>query len=590
MSHTATMPPRGAGSLRAKIVFPVALFGFVFTIVAIGLLYRTAEDDFHSRLLHRAESRAATLSALSRTATTLPELQRFAEAMHTEPGFPIVLMTGGQAERVIASSNPAWLGKSPDELPPRYTKALKKVSGVWEPHKRLVNHKQWFLWAQSLRMHNPVLKGLDGSRGTLLLVQDTALLEPALLRYTQLLAAVFGILFILLSLVLYYLLQQAVLNPTAAIAKHLHRFRYGEEHTKIPLPPGYDEISYLETAIPQFLAQQADTRRELQNAHADAIRTADDYRQRNQELEQQVHTIEVRHALAFGELEQRRRQVEEQHHQVRITLEQKINDQSQLVHKDYQERTARYLEELETQHREECQVLYETQMQLRDFARYLEEMLETERTRVARTINEDVGQVLTTIKSHLSWLQRGLLGDEQARSMAEEKLFEVFALINQTTINLRRIAIELRPLLLNKVGLANALAVYIRIFEDRTGIACDAHVAPDIDLDDSHALGVYRLLQDIMNYMGRFSAIGKMYINLTRFEQELLLEVSHSGHALPDSEVQRVQRLAVIGMQEQAHRLGGKIYIPPYMPGHDAMMIRLEIPGIVRTLPRVQSL
>ncbi|MGH7453905.1 MAG: PAS domain S-box protein, partial [bacterium] len=197
--------------------------------------------------------------------------------------------------------------------------------------------------------------------------------------------------------------------------------------------------------------------------------------------------------------------------------------------------------------------------QLRNLTNYLESVREEERTHIAREIHDELGQVMTALKMDLSWLSKRLLKEQDSLL---EKTQSMSKLVDMTVKTVQRISAELRPGLLDDLGLAAAIEWQTSQFRERTGIECEAALDLDgISLDRERSTMFFRILQEALTNVVRHAQATKVEIGLTRRERKLLLKVRDNGKGITNNKVYEATSFGLIGMRERARRFRGKVKI-----------------------------
>jgi len=197
--------------------------------------------------------------------------------------------------------------------------------------------------------------------------------------------------------------------------------------------------------------------------------------------------------------------------------------------------------------------------ELRKFSHYLQEAREKERTLIAREIHDELGQSLTALKIDLSILAKRLSTDEKK---IIEKTESMAALIETTIQNVKRISTELRPGVLDHLGLAAALDWQGKEFEKRTGIFCDIVCEPEeIAVDRSRSTAVFRIFQETLTNVARHAHASKVSVLLKREDGELVLQVKDDGDGITKDQLSDARSLGLIGMRERVNYWGGSLVI-----------------------------
>jgi PAS domain S-box-containing protein len=214
--------------------------------------------------------------------------------------------------------------------------------------------------------------------------------------------------------------------------------------------------------------------------------------------------------------------------------------------------------------------------QLRALAARLQSVREEERKRVAREIHDQLGQALTAIKIDLSALICDLpkhLKEQSNRTSC------ILKLVDETIQAVRRISAELRPGILDDLGLVAAIEWAAEEFEARTGTKCRLHLSEDsISIDPERATAVFRIFQETLTNVARHADASEIEIRLAEADGDLTLEVRDNGRGIPDHKFSKGNSLGILGMRERALLLGGELTING-TPGNGTT-VRVRIPEL----------
>jgi len=214
--------------------------------------------------------------------------------------------------------------------------------------------------------------------------------------------------------------------------------------------------------------------------------------------------------------------------------------------------------------------------QLRALAARLESVREEERKRVAREIHDQLGQALTAIKLDLSSLVRGL---PASHSPVLEKGIPLLRLVDETIQSVRRISAELRPGMLDDLGLAATVEWAAEEFATRTGTKCHLDLAAEqIAIDSETATAVFRIFQETLTNVARHANASEVSVRLAQEDGDLTLEVHDNGRGIGQDELAKASSLGILGMRERALLLGGTLTITGE-PGKGTT-VRIQIPEI----------
>jgi PAS domain S-box-containing protein len=198
-----------------------------------------------------------------------------------------------------------------------------------------------------------------------------------------------------------------------------------------------------------------------------------------------------------------------------------------------------------------------SRQELRDLTARLQLVREEERTFIAREIHDELGQALTGLKLDLSWLKTRLRDTDLL-----ERVQSIVVRIDGTIDSVRRIATQLRPSVLDDLGLVAAIEWQAQEFERRTGIATGLEVqSAHPEVDGLRATTVFRILQETLTNVARHAEATRVEIALRATAAELTLDVRDNGRGIGDAEITGPRSLGLVGIRERAIACGGHLHI-----------------------------
>src|SRR5437879_226384 len=204
--------------------------------------------------------------------------------------------------------------------------------------------------------------------------------------------------------------------------------------------------------------------------------------------------------------------------------------------------------------RQAAEALARSRAQLRAFAGRLRSARETERSQIAREIHDELGQALTALKMDLYSLNHGV--PQPLKSKADG----MAALIDQMVDKVRTLAADLRPAVLDNLGLVAAVEWAARQFDRRTGIPCSLDMPPEqICLDLERSPHIFRILQEALTNIARHAGATQVDIRLRDTPCEVVLEVHDNGRGITESESVDAHSFGLLGMRERALSWGGDV-------------------------------
>src|SRR5579872_143007 len=197
--------------------------------------------------------------------------------------------------------------------------------------------------------------------------------------------------------------------------------------------------------------------------------------------------------------------------------------------------------------------------ELRALASHLQSVREEERRRVAREIHDELGQALTGIMLESASLIRELPKDAKQQSTRAELIMK---LADETIQTVRRISTELRPGILDDLGLMAAVEWAAEEFQSRTGTNCRLDLPEDdIVIDRERATALFRILQETLTNVARHANATQVNVRLAKEKGSLLLEVHDNGKGISKEQLSAGRSLGILGMRERAVLLGGGLAI-----------------------------
>lgn len=217
-----------------------------------------------------------------------------------------------------------------------------------------------------------------------------------------------------------------------------------------------------------------------------------------------------------------------------------------------------------SQQKEAEEQLQQSLDQLRTLSGRLEVVREEERARIAREVHDELGVSLTCLKIDLSRVN-AIVGEGEGaklRRKVSEKIRTMTEEIDRTISAVQRIVSELRPAVLDDLGLVAAIEWQSQEFQRVTGIACTCTAtAEDIEVEPERATAVFRICQEALTNVARHANASAVRVSLQERAGSLLLSVSDNGRGIPVHKIVDPQSFGLIGMKERAALLGGEVTI-----------------------------
>jgi PAS domain S-box-containing protein len=183
---------------------------------------------------------------------------------------------------------------------------------------------------------------------------------------------------------------------------------------------------------------------------------------------------------------------------------------------------------------------------------------EQEQSRVARELHDELGQALTGLKMMVAWIEQRV---GRADLELAGKLDRMSSVIDSTLQATRRISSELRPLILDDLGLIAALEWLVEGFIDRTGLVCELRVDGDLELDDARKSAVFRIAQEALTNVARHAKASRVDVRVERQADAIAIDVRDNGVGFNQPDERSRYSRGLLGMRERAYLLGGTFSI-----------------------------
>ena len=196
--------------------------------------------------------------------------------------------------------------------------------------------------------------------------------------------------------------------------------------------------------------------------------------------------------------------------------------------------------------------------QLRNLTAHLQAVREEERTTIAREIHDELGQIMTALKIDLSWL-RNNYSDHEALNV---KTGSMMSLIDETIMAVRRIITELRPGILDHLGISAAMEWQAEEFKKLVGIPCDIVIKPEeIILNKELSINIFRIFQEILTNVMRHAEATHVNVFLEKSDGKILLRVVDNGKGITEEEMLKPASVGIMGISERVNYMGGRLNI-----------------------------
>ncbi len=199
--------------------------------------------------------------------------------------------------------------------------------------------------------------------------------------------------------------------------------------------------------------------------------------------------------------------------------------------------------------------LEQSYQSVRALSEHLQFIREEERTHIAREIHDELGQQLTVMMMDIAWLDKKINSTEIA---LKQKVNEMREMLSETVKSVRTISTELRPSVLDDLGLISAIEIHLKEFQKRSGIIVLKQLPEnEFNLKDNITIAIFRILQESLTNVSRHSKAKKVSVSLNQIDQKIILTIIDDGKGFSDSVLNDKKTLGVLGMKERASAIGG---------------------------------
>lgn len=212
-----------------------------------------------------------------------------------------------------------------------------------------------------------------------------------------------------------------------------------------------------------------------------------------------------------------------------------------------------------SEYKKSIQKILNQKAELRNLFIHLQSVREEERSRIAIEIHDELGQQLTVLKMDIGWIMYKL---KDVDTEITEKLSEMLTFSDQLISTIRKIATDLRPAIINDLGLVAALEWQCSDFEEKTGVEC--HFSSSVKerkFENNFSITTYRILQESLTNVIRHAKAKSVSISASETLQELHLEIIDDGIGFDPEKIHTGKSLGILGMKERAAKLGGALTI-----------------------------
>ncbi|UJP06058.1 MAG: response regulator [Nitrosomonas sp.] len=195
---------------------------------------------------------------------------------------------------------------------------------------------------------------------------------------------------------------------------------------------------------------------------------------------------------------------------------------------------------------------------LRHLTTHLQEIREEERTRIGREIHDVLGGALTVLKMDLDWLAKKI-----STNPMHERIKSLYQLTGEAIETARRVSMNLRPNVLDNLGLCGAIEWLVRDFEQRTNIRCtlESMVSTLSFHNKSHETSIFRIIQEAFTNITRHAQATQVDVELVEEDDGIFISIKDNGIGINQAQTLNPESFGIISMNERAQQFGGKLQI-----------------------------
>ena len=217
--------------------------------------------------------------------------------------------------------------------------------------------------------------------------------------------------------------------------------------------------------------------------------------------------------------------------------------------------------------------------ELRALTARLHEVREEERAAIARELHDELGRDLTMLTLDLTWLRERLPGltPDNARQPVAEKLAAMERSVQATLQTVRRILGDLRPPLLDELGLKDAVEFHLEEFSRRVGMRSDFNATFVVVACDKTRIAVFRIFQEVLTNVARHAKASRVRVELIGTASSLALTVEDNGCGISPEALAHAKGFGILGIRERARSIGGEIEIHRLAPSGTRVTLRVPL-------------
>ncbi|MEP0860510.1 MAG: PAS domain S-box protein [Ignavibacterium sp.] len=223
--------------------------------------------------------------------------------------------------------------------------------------------------------------------------------------------------------------------------------------------------------------------------------------------------------------------------------------------------------------------LINSEQKLRALASHLQSVREEERAAIARELHDELGQILTSVKMNLMMMSKQVIQEDESfdKTIFENEIQSMNEMIEHSVRRLKKLISELRPEVLDNLGLIPAVEWLVEQFISRSGIKVNySPKIKNIDLPKDKQLNIYRIIQESLTNVLRHSQANEINLNIFESDNNICIEIKDNGRGFSPDNLDPLHSIGITGMKERALTFGAKLKIES-LPGSGTSVL-LSVP------------
>ncbi len=205
------------------------------------------------------------------------------------------------------------------------------------------------------------------------------------------------------------------------------------------------------------------------------------------------------------------------------------------------------------------EALRRSKEELHELASAAHQAREQEKSRIARELHDELGQALTALQMDVAWCRAKMPQGQDGMAMRLERME---ALLETTVAATRRISADLRPLMLDDLGLLPALEWLVESFTKHTGVPCELAVNnQELELPDIQATAVFRAVQESLTNIAKHARASRVDVAIEHADSQLTISVRDDGVGFSPEDSHKPNSYGLLGLRERAALLGGEALV-----------------------------